>query len=168
MNILTISGSANRESSNQRLLKALPTIIKKHTFFHFEGLIDFPLFTTDGDKNPPSFVLSFKQSIRDSDMVVISFPEYIHNMPAVLKNALEWITSSGEFDNKKVLVISFTPASPRGEQAMQSLLWSLQALNAKVIAQLPLYQSELKIKSDGQLIGDSSIESIKIVFEFVG
>lgn len=168
MNILTVSGSATSDSSNQQLLKSLPSIIKNHTFSHFEGLMDFPLFTTERNNDPAELVLSFKQNIRNSDLVVISFPEYVHNMPAVLKNALEWITSSGELDNKKVLVISFTPSAPRGERAMQSVVWSLQALNAKIIAQLPLYQSELKITKAGELEGDNSIEAIKTVFEFVG
>lgn len=167
MNILTISGSANKNSSNQRLLKTLPSIIKQHEFLHFEGLMDFPLFTPECDKNPPQLVLSFKENIRKADLVVISFPEYIHNIPAVLKNALEWITSSGELDNKKVLIISFTPAFPRGEQAMQSLVWSLQALNTKIVAQLPLYQSELQITNDGELVGENAIEEIKTVFEFI-
>lgn len=167
MNILTISGSANKESSNQRLLKALPSIIPQHEFVHFEGLMDFPLFTPERDKTPSQLVLAFKESIRQADTVIISFPEYIHNMPAVLKNALEWVTASGELYEKKVMLISYTPSAPRGEQAMKSLVWSLQALNAKIIAELPLFQSELKITNEGKLIGDNSIEEIKTVFDFI-
>ena len=168
MNIFTISGSATQDSSNSRLLKALPTIIKEHQFFHFERLMDFPLFTPERNNSPNELVLSFKEKISMSDMVVISFPEYVHNIPAVLKNAFEWVTSSGEFDTKKVLLVSFTPSSPRGEYAMQSVIWSLKALNAKIIAELPLYRSELKITKDGVLIGNSSVEAIKTMFEFVG
>lgn len=167
MNILTITGSANRDSANQKFLKALPSVITQHHFIHFDGLIDFPLFTTEGDKKPSELILSFKEHIKNADLILISFPEYIHNMPAVLKNALEWTTSSGEFDNKKVFPISYTPSSPRGEKAMQSLVWSLQALNAKIIAQLALYQSELKISANGVLEGDSSIETIKTIFDFI-
>lgn len=167
MNILTISGSASKSAINQRLLKALPALIKQHQFLHFEGLMDFPLYTPEGDKTPPPLVMTFKEHIRQADMVVISFPEYIHNIPAVLKNALEWVTASGELYEKKVLPISYTPSPPRGEQAMQSLLWSLQALNAKVVAELSLYQSELKITDDAQLQGDASIEKIETVFEFI-
>jgi len=168
MNILTISGSAQRGSSNDELLKSFAKFFKQHSFIHFGELMDFPLFTPEGDKHPPEIVLSFKEKIRNADLVIISLPEYIHNITAVLKNALEWITSSGEFYEKKVIAITYTPQAPRGEKAMQSLLASLQALSAKVIAELPLYKSELTITKEGELVGNESIEAIKAVFDFVG
>ena len=168
MNILTISGSAQRGSSNDELLKGLSKLFTQHRFTHIGELMDFPLFTPEGDKQPPEIVLSFKKNIREANLVIISLPEYIHNITAVLKNALEWITSSGEFYEKKVIAITYTPNAPRGEKAMQSLLWSLQALNAKVIAELPLYKTDLTITKDGDLVGKDSIEAIKAVFDFVG
>ena len=168
MNILTIAGSAQKESQNHQFLKALPTIIANHQFTHFNNITDFPLFNTESDKHPPEIVLAFKQQLTNADLVVISTPEYVYNIPAVLKNALEWITSSGELYDKKVIVITYTPNAPRGEKALQSLLWSLQALNAKVIAELALYQSELKVNKHGQLEGEVSVETLKAIFDFIG
>jgi len=167
MNILTISGSAQRASSNDELLKSFAILFKHHHFTHIGELMDFPLFTPEGDKHPPEIVLSFREKIRNADLVIISLPEYIHNITAVLKNALEWITSSGELYDKKVIAITYTPQAPRGEKAMQSLLFSLQALSAKVIAELPLYKSELVVTKNGTLIGDTSVEAIKAVFDFI-
>ena len=168
MKILTISGSAQRDSSNDELLKSFANLFKQHSFIHIGELMDFPLFTPEGDKHPSEIVLSFKEKIRNADLVIISLPEYIHNITAVLKNALEWITSSGELYEKKVIAITYTPHAPRGEKAMQSLLASLQALNAKVIAELPLYKTDLTITKEGELVGKESIEAIKAVFDFVG
>ena len=167
MNILTISGSAQKESRNEQFLKAIPTVIAGHQFTHFNSITDFPLFNPQLDNTPPEIILSFKQQLVNADMVIISTPEYVYNIPAVLKNALEWITSSGELYNKKVIAITYTPNTPRGEKAMQSLLWSLQALSAKIIAELPLYQSDLKVSKDGTLQGDEAIESIKTLFDFI-
>ncbi len=167
MNILTISGSAQRDSSNDKLLKSFSNLFKQHRFTHIGELMNFPLFTPEGDKHPPEIVLSFKEKIRNADLVIISLPEYIHNITAVLKNALEWITSSGELYDKKVIAITYTPQAPRGEKAMQSLLFSLQALSAKVITELPLYKSELTITKDGKLLGEPSVEAIKAVLDFV-
>lgn len=167
MNILTISGSAQKASSNGKLLKALPAILKGHQFFHVEGLEDFPLFSPERNEHAPALITSFRESIKKVDLVIISTPEYTYNLPAVLKNALEWITSSGEFYDKKVLAITYTPNAPRGEKAMQSLVWSLQALNAKIVAELPLYQSELKVNNQGELLGEPSIEAIKTVIDFI-
>ncbi len=167
MNILTISGSAQKVSSNEKFLKALPSILKGHAFIHFEGLPDLPLFSPERNNKAPEMVLSFRESISNADLVIISTPEYTHNIPAVLKNALEWITYSGELYDKKVLAITYAPSSPRGEKAMQSLIWSLQALNAKIVAELPLYQNELKVSENGELLGEASIQAIKAVFDFI-
>lgn len=167
MKILTISGSSQLDSSNARLLKLLPQLVQGHDFVHFEKLMDFPLFTPLADNQPPLQVFEFKRLLAEADMVVISTPEYAHNIPAVLKNAFEWVTSSGEFYEKKVVAITYTPNPPRGKQAMQSMLWTLQALNAKVLAELPLYQSELKILPNGQVEGNASLEAIKIVFDYL-
>lgn len=167
MNILTISGSAHRASSNQQMLRGLSSVAKEHDFTHVENLMDFPMFTPDGNEQPPDIVKTFKEKVRAADMVMVSFPEYVHNLPAVLKNAFEWITSSGELNEKKVIVMSYTPSPPRGEKAMQSVLWSLQALNAKIIAELPLYMSELKINEAGHLEGEATLEQLKALFEFL-
>ena len=40
---------------------------------------------------------------------------------------------------------------------MQSLLWSLQALDATIVTQLPLYQSELLIDEDLNMQGKESV-----------
>jgi NAD(P)H-dependent FMN reductase len=88
--------------------------------------------------------LTFKETIKSHDAIIIATPEYIHNIPAVLKNALEWTTQTGEFSNKKTLAISYTPHPPRGKYAMSSLINSLNALDANVVASLDLYHDSVK------------------------
>lgn len=142
MKILTISGSPHQYSANRSLLEAIAAVVPTHEFQHFDRLVELPLFATN--ITPTEAVTAWQAALQSSDALIISTPEYIHNMPAVLKNALEWVTSSGELVAKPVLAITFTPNEPRGERAMQSLLWSLTALDAKVVASLPLYQLEVK------------------------
>jgi NAD(P)H-dependent FMN reductase len=145
MSILTISGSAQKASSNRRLLSAIAKAIPDQVFVPFEGLTMLPLFSPDLNVNPlPPMVINWQKAIRQAEALIVATPEYIHNIPGVLKNALEWVTSSGELSGKPVLAITFTPHPPRGERAMQSLLWSLEALDARIVAQLPLYQTEIK------------------------
>ena len=155
MKILTVSGSTREESSNTKLLLHLNQISSKLDF-HFASLPkELPLFQAQLDTNPlPVNVTKWRNQLSNVEGVIICIPEYIHNIPALIKNALEWVTSSGELVGKRVLVITLTPHEPRGEKAMKSLIWSLQALDANVIASLPLYQSEIsyasnKIKGEG-------------------
>ncbi len=154
MTILTLSGSSRTGATNQMLLDHLPRLVKQYNFYAFKGIQDLPLFHPDQDKQnpmPPSVEL-FKTAVIESDAVIISTPAYLHNIPAALKNALEWLTSSGEFVNKQVLAITYTPYAPRGGKAMQSLLWSLTALNARVMGSLELYHTDISFDTEGHVL----------------
>ncbi len=142
MKILMISGSNRTDSQNVTLLQTLPMRFPKHEFQYFD-ISQLPLFVDQGgDMKYPGICIEWRNAVDVSDIVIICTPEYIHNIPAALKNALEWITQSGELVGKRVLPITYTPSPPRGEKAMQSLVWSLQALDSNIVGQLDLYQSE--------------------------
>jgi len=159
--ILTVSGSSAPGSSNGRLLQVVAEHFTDYNFLKSPEIVELPLFRVSMDHAPwTAKVLEWRRAILQSRAVIISTPAYLHNVPAVLKNALEWLTTSGELDGKPVLAVTYTPHPPRGEEAMQSLLWSLKALNARIVAQCPLYQSELSITERGELQGDDAIEHI--------
>lgn len=168
MNILTISGSARSESTNAMLLDAFPLLFPNHSFTRYDTLNQLPLFQVFLDAAPwPPTVVEWRQRIEMADALIVCTPAYLHNMPALLKNAFEWISTSGELASKPVLALTFTPHPPRGEKAMQSLLWTLQALNARVVGSLALYQQEIQLK-EGQLIADEDMidmlgEAIKLL-----
>lgn len=145
MKILGISGSASLQSSNFYLLKAIQGELKdKHSMKIIENLSEFPLFTPQRLENGiPKCVLNFKKELIHNDVIIMSTPEYTHNIPAVLKNMIEWCTHSGEFESKKIIAMTFTPYEPRGKFAMQSLLSSLKAMKANIIAQFPLYRTDV-------------------------
>jgi len=153
MPILTVSGSAGPTSTNTALLKALPAVFPNKKFIHYENLTNLPLFTVAADKNPlPESVFTWRKAVTESTAVIFSTPEYIHNLPAVLKNALEWLASSGELVGKPVLAITYLPNEPRGAKAMTSLAWSLKALDSQVVATLPIYHANLEI-TEGKITG---------------
>ena len=162
MKILTISGSTRKDSANTRLLTAIPSLFPQHTFQYDTPINQLPLFQAEADKSPwHAAVVDWRKAIADADALIISIPEYIHNMPALIKNALEWVTSSGELAQKRVLAMTFTPHEPRGEKAMQSLLWSLQALDANVVVSVPLYQNEIEFNVAGNFIRNEALEMLE-------
>lgn len=156
MQILAISGSASKKSSNTEMLEAIGEAFSEdYNIEVFDQLRDFPLFRPeDLEKEIPTLIQDFKQKIVKADAIIICTPEYTHNIPAVLKNAIEWITASGELADKKVLPITFTPHEPRGEYAMQSLLNSLKTMNANVVTQMPLYKTEIEFNEEGIQFND--------------
>lgn len=143
--LLLISGSASADSSNVRLLNMMAeAFADSYRLEVLDGLWELPLYTTQREEaGIPESVKLLREKVAGADAVVISTPEYLHNMPAVLKNALEWMTTSGELADRPVLAITFSPHAPRGEHAMTSLLQSLRASKARVVAELPLYRDKL-------------------------
>lgn len=150
--ILCISGSTREKSSNKILLQAIQKTFADFEFKQSIGLEKLGIFRPSEKSNDA--VATFVNEIEWADTVLISTPEYIHNIPAVLKNALEWITEIGVLDSKNTIAVTFTPHAPRGEHALQSLLFSLEALNARVIAAENLYRNEVAYTEDGKLTED--------------
>lgn len=149
---LLVSGSPHPSSANSRLLLGIGKLGKEETILA-NYLADLPVFQPERDRAPwPEVVLRWRADVANAGTVVVSTPAYLHNVPGVLKNALDWLASSGEFDAKPMLVFTFTPGPPRGDRARQSLLWSLDALNARVVAEEGLYQSEIKFSEDGNIL----------------
>lgn len=147
--LLLISGSASENSSNVRLLRAIAeAFADSYRMEVLDGLCELPLYTPEREEaGIPEAVKRLREKVARADAVVISTPEYLHNMPAVLKNALEWMTTSGEMADKPVLAITFTPRAPRGEHSMKSLIQSLRASKARVVAELPLYRDQMTQES---------------------
>lgn len=146
MKIVAISGSAANNSSTAAFLYAVRNHFSgQYEVEVFDRLRDFPLFRPEElEKEVPELIQEFKKRLIRSDAILICTPEYTHNIPAVLKNALEWITASGELAGKKVLPVTLTPHEPRGEWAMKSLLASLITMKATIVAELPLYKDEMR------------------------
>ena len=135
MHFLAISGSLRASSTNTALLRAAaqlapPTV----TVTLYDGLDDLPHFSPDRDQElTPEPVGRLRTLLREADAVLICTPEYIHGMPGMLKNMLDWIASSGEFVYKPVAVISASPSDMGGLRAHESLSHTMDVL----MAQLP-------------------------------
>jgi len=166
--ILMVSGSARMGSTNSKLLDAISFLFPEYKFSRFQNLHLLPIFTEIVDeKSYPEIVLDWRKKVESADAVIISTPEYIFNLPALVKNALEWLTASGEMVQKKVLPITFMPTTPRGAKAMQSLVWSLKGLDTQIVTQLPLYQNEIEFDENGKLVGNESLEILKEAIELL-
>jgi len=111
-------------------------------------LAQLPLFHPDHEEGDAA-VRDWRSQISAAESVIIATPEYIHGMPAVLKNALEWLTKTGELSNKRTIAICYTPQEPRGKKALISLLNSLMALDAQVVSSLQLYHTDIAFNADG-------------------
>ncbi|MBE9462921.1 NADPH-dependent FMN reductase [Dyadobacter subterraneus] len=152
--ILAISGSLRSNSSNTNILKATAEIAGDSVDFQiYEGLDTFPHFNPGIDEDNEK-VAHFREKVKNADGVIICTPEYAFGVPGVLKNALDWTVSTGEFNDKPVVAISASPLNSGGDKALASLLFTLTALGTvkNEGSSLSIPNIKQKISADGKLI----------------
>ena len=155
-------------SSNAAFLKLLAENSPENMEIKvYEDLRDLPLFLPELANTSPKIVLDLRKMIGSSDTLIICTPEYVQNIPAVLKSMFEWVTASGELQNKRVIAMTLTPTEPRGAHAMQSMLNSLKGLKAHILAEVPLYKDEMGLQFPPYKASESTKLYLKEVFKLV-
>ena len=141
------------------------------TLNHEVVLADFkamPLpFMNEGVPSDPSFspsdenVNTWTKMVADADKVVIVSPEYNHGIPAVLKNAIDWVY--GPWENKPVSLVTYGwGGAPFTITHLNDVLGHLKTDLSENVAQL-FFMKDLQ--PDGQPIGDSASQVITDVLK---
>ena len=130
--VLAISGSLRKASSNSALVSAAVRVAPTGTKVSvYGGLAHVPPFNPDQDTDAaPIGVARFRAALDACDAILICSPEYAHGVSGVLKNALDWIVSSGELTDKPIALIN---ASGRATSADTSLRETLTTMSGRVI-----------------------------------
>ncbi len=159
--LLAISGSLRARSTNTSLLEAIALLAPEGTEVAlYRGLGSLPHFNADEDDidHPHPAVADWRAALRDADGVLISCPEYAFGVPGSLKNALDWLVSSGELQGKPVMLFN---ASPRATAAQESLLLTLRAITAPFVPQEPVTLPLLGSKLDAAgLVADERFAEV--------
>lgn len=130
--VLAICGSLRAKSSNRSVILAAKDLVAAEIdVIVFEELDALPHFNPDLDVEPlPAAAGNFRARVRAADALLICSPEYAHGVPGAMKNALDWLVSSGELMGKRVGVINASPAS---KHAHESLIDTLTVLMAELV-----------------------------------
>jgi len=167
MKILTLSGSLRTNSYNTAIVKALQ---KLNTNIEvYENLGKLPPFTPDLDihtleeDNSPKEVVEFRVKVREADLFIISTPEYAHQIPGVLKNALDWLVSSDAIVAKPTVVISASTSAMGGDKAHTQLVALLKVISQNVLedASLIVAMVNKKIDEEGKIIDTNLMLDLK-------
>lgn len=162
--ILCISGSLRPTSTNTNILKAIPHLAEwtDISFSIYEGLDRLPYFSPELDyegATPTVTVADLRAQLKAADAVIVCTPEYAFGIPGVLKNALDWIVSSGEFVDKPTAVISASPMATGGDKANASLVQTLKVMTATITDDRILTIPTVRTKIDGA--GNITDEALK-------
>ena len=157
--VIALSGSLRAQSSNAALLRAAIALAPPALAITYDdqSIGTLPHFSPDLDTaEPPAAVRAFRERLAAAEGVIICSPEYAHGVPGALKNALDWIVSSGELMNKPVLLLNASPAG--GQYAQAALTATLTVMSAAVLPE-SLSAPFLRSKLDGRMPLDAAAEA---------
>jgi chromate reductase, NAD(P)H dehydrogenase (quinone) len=161
--ILAISGSLRAGSSNTSILRSVVRMAPENVEIKiYEGLAEIPPFSPESDGlHSPQPVQYLRQLVKEADGVIICTPEYAFGVPGVLKNALDWTVSTGEFNEKPVSSISASPLYSGGDKALASLLLTLSALGTVEASTLSIPSINKKMNEKKEVSDTETSELLK-------
>lgn len=109
--ILMIVGSLRRDSFNRRLASEIERIVGERACFRYLNIGALPYMDQDCEFPPPESVSQARSAVLEADGIWICSPEYNHNIPGVLKNALDWLSRPKDADRKSGSVIKEKPVT---------------------------------------------------------
>jgi len=163
--VLAISGSLRSVSSNAKVLRVASALAREDiSILIYSGLSTIPPFNPDLDVEPaPTAVADLRMRLRECDAVLISSPEYAHGIPGVLKNALDWIVSSGELYGKPVALFNTSSRSTVAQAALAETLTVMGArLISKVCISMPTGTGEVDEHSLLHSVAASAVRDVLI------
>jgi NAD(P)H-dependent FMN reductase len=134
-----------------------------------------PLY--DGDleveSGMPAPAKALKELARASNGFVFASPEYNGSYPAILKNAIDWISrpEPGErhlevFAGKPAAILSASPGPGGGRRVLRQLRQLLEMMRVAVIPQeLAIPRASEAFDSAGQLARTEDIEGLRLLAE---
>jgi len=177
-NIIAFSGSARRDSFNQRLVTVAAKGAEKNgATVHLVNLADYPmpLFNEDleaADGMPESAV-AFKKLLSQCDGFLIASPEYNSAFSPLLKNAIDWasrpIDGGVPMATYRGKVAAIMAASPGGLGGMRGLVFLRMLLGNLGVMVLPeqetLPSAHSAFAEDGSLIDGKKQQAIEFLGE---
>jgi NAD(P)H-dependent FMN reductase len=146
LKILVIPGSLRTGSLNARLAAtAAAELVRAEAEVTRLSLADFPLPIYDGDletkSGVPKHAVNLKRMIGSHDGVLMITPEYNSSVPALLKNAIDWIsrvqdtheTRGQVFRDRPFAIAAASAGRLGGTRALAALRLILSACHAPVV-----------------------------------
>lgn len=158
--LLFVSGSLRATSSNTRLMRAIANRIPPVARVCFAEPLDrIPHFNPELDtESPPHGVFDWRAELQSVDGLLICSPEYAHGIPGTLKNALDWVVSSNELQDKPTAVICASPSYLGPTHAYAALCEVLRTMGARVLDDASLSIGAISVKLEGTEIIDPEAE----------
>lgn len=169
MKLIGIVGTNSAKSTNRQLLEYMQKHFADKAEIELVEIKDLPVFNKPANKQVPDIVLEIAGKIEQADGVIIGTPEYDHSIPAVLMNALAWL-SYGIYPllNKPVMITGASFGTLGSSLAQLQLRQILNApeLKANVLPDEFLLSHSLQaFDKDGNLQDLETVQKLDAIFD---
>jgi len=149
--IAVLVGSLRADSVNRRLAETLSSLVPAGVRVDIvEGLDQVPFYNEDVDtpQAVPAAAAALRERVAAADRVLAVTPEYNGTMPAVLNNAIDWLSrpyGAGALVGKPFGVVGATPTPYGGKWAHADAARSARIAGAVVVEDVTVSQSALEV-----------------------
>src|SRR3954470_12784503 len=159
--VAVLVGSLRADSMNRRLAEVLrdqaPAGV---TLDIVDGLGELPFYNEDIDQGSdvPQAAADLRERVAGADRVLAVTPEYNGTMPAVLNNAIDWLSrpyGQGAISGKPFGVVGTTPTPYGGKWAHADAARSARIAGAVVVEDVTVSEPsvEVDVLTDPEVLG---------------
>jgi chromate reductase, NAD(P)H dehydrogenase (quinone) len=174
--ILVLAGSARLDSVHRKLARQTVEALRDAGVeATLADLRDFPMPIYDGDleagEGLPLAAKALKELARRHDGFAIASPEYNGGYPALLKNALDWISrpEPGDrplevFRGKVAAILSASPGPGGGSRGLRQLRELLEMMSVSVVPpELAIARAGAAFDAEGRLVRAEDVSGLREV-----
>jgi len=148
--VAVLVGSLRADSVNRQVAEALKAQAPEGVQVDIvDGLADVPFYNEDIDgETAPAAATAVREQVAVADRVLVITPEYNATMPAVLNNAIDWLSrpyGQGAIAGKPVGVIGVTPTPYGGKWAHEDTRRSAKIAGAVVVEDIDVSQTSIDV-----------------------
>ena len=159
--VLGVCGSLRKASLSMAALRACKDLMPAGMSLQIANIGDIPMYNQDVfDAGIPAPAKRFYDEIAAADGVLIATPEYNFSLPAVLKNAIDWVSKMPKqpFDNKPIAVFSASQGPLGGARVQYDVRKILVQLWGLVLPRPEVFigAAQTKFDKDGKLTDEAT------------
>jgi NAD(P)H-dependent FMN reductase len=148
--VAVLVGSLRADSVNRQVAESLKAQAPAGVEIDIvDGLADVPFYNEDIDgAEAPAAAAALRDRVGAADRVLVVTPEYNATMPAVLNNAIDWLSrpyGQGAIVGKPLGVVGVTPTPYGGKWAHEDTQRSAKIAGAVVVEDVTVSQTSIDI-----------------------
>jgi len=169
MKLLGLVGTNSARSTNRKLLQYIEQHFADKADIELVEIKELPIFNKPANRELPEIVKELVAKIEAADGVIIGTPEYDHSIPAVLMNALAWV-SYGVYPllNKPVMITGAsygTLGSSRAQLQLRQILNAPELKPTVLPDEFLLSHSLQAFDANGELIDLETSQKLDAIFD---